>query len=201
MALNYYSDWETHTWSCECGWNGAGGDAWTELHDALVQVDCPECGSRLFLVDLPTPDQVRAAAAVGNEEAQKELGPLRQAEERWAHIDAQPGFDPSVLPDAVDGRIELELTTVSEADGGHKETWMALFHDSRELYRELAQYETLSPLRRLLPAFRERYGDAEISLHTTYSAFIYLLGDRTSMIDDYGSLLKQYDIEDIKAAP
>ena len=50
-----------------------------ELHDEQTEYSCPQCELPLLVVPHPNLQQVQAAAAAGNEEAQQQLAILAMA--------------------------------------------------------------------------------------------------------------------------
>jgi len=38
--------------SCECGWSGPAKEAYGELHEAVLDFECPKCGNMLLIVNL-----------------------------------------------------------------------------------------------------------------------------------------------------
>jgi len=56
-----------------CGWAGKADLAEREMHNDLFDISCPECSKMLLVVPYPTYDQVKDAAAAGNQEALQQL--------------------------------------------------------------------------------------------------------------------------------
>jgi hypothetical protein len=52
-----------------CGWSGAAADGDRHIFDELFDVGCPSCEKLLLVVGYPTTEEIRAAAAAGNESA------------------------------------------------------------------------------------------------------------------------------------
>lgn len=74
--MNYYDYDENQTITCaHCGWSGKAKDGSTEYFDQLMVVDCPAClePPSLLMVEYPTIKETKAAAAMGNEEAESNL--------------------------------------------------------------------------------------------------------------------------------
>jgi hypothetical protein len=67
-----YND-DARLWCAECGWNGRAADGRKQTRGTFFDVACPQCGRRLLIVGYPTPEETRAAAAVGHPAAQAEL--------------------------------------------------------------------------------------------------------------------------------
>jgi predicted RNA-binding Zn-ribbon protein involved in translation (DUF1610 family) len=52
MNYEQYSRQEdTLRLSCECGWEGKATDAYGELHEDLLDFECPECEKMLLIVN------------------------------------------------------------------------------------------------------------------------------------------------------
>jgi len=56
-----------------CAWSGAAADADRHAFDDLFDVTCPACEKMLLVVAYPTIDEIRAAAASGNQSATESL--------------------------------------------------------------------------------------------------------------------------------
>lgn len=58
----YYDKWRSAMHTCRaCGWQGLGSELQQgEMFDALFEVDCPKCGERVTVVELPTIEESRA---------------------------------------------------------------------------------------------------------------------------------------------
>ena len=53
MNLKEYEEKEkTLRLSCDCGWSGKSSEAYGELHEAVLDFECPKCGSMLLIVNL-----------------------------------------------------------------------------------------------------------------------------------------------------
>ena len=69
----YFSTWRQETFRCACGWSGTADAMAMEPFAELAEYSCPKCDVHLILVSYPTGDEVKTAAAAGNEEAQHML--------------------------------------------------------------------------------------------------------------------------------
>lgn len=180
--MEYYSGWREATQHCpSCGWTGTGDEADQELFDGLIQVDCARCDTRLFLVPYPTHAETRLAASQGNQEAQMELRVIKLREGFLSRYEASLLTNADKLPDIPGDRLDFFLTTVNES-------WHVLAagdpplegpNDPRIIHKELAAYETIEPVTRLVPLLEQRYGDRFRYLRTN-GAELYLLGDDLS---------------------
>jgi hypothetical protein len=67
--MNYF-DWKKAESSCDCGWSGPNSSiSMFETFGELFEYYCPGCNEELGLVMYPTFDEIREAAAAGDEEA------------------------------------------------------------------------------------------------------------------------------------
>ena len=84
LVPDYFTaGWRARDLTCPCGWHGDSRSMAMELHDAVTDYACPQCGNLLLIVSHPTLYQVRAAAANGNDEATAQLGIIEEALARF----------------------------------------------------------------------------------------------------------------------
>lgn len=78
---NYFQPgWRDQVHVCAaCEWQGSSRAMVMELHEDLTEYDCPACENPLLMVMHPDIEQVRAAAAAGNVEAQQQLDIIASA--------------------------------------------------------------------------------------------------------------------------
>ncbi len=78
---NYYQPgWRDQQYTCDaCDWQGTSRAMEMELHDEQTEYSCPQCECPVLVVQHPTLEDVKAAAAAGNEEAQQQLAILEMA--------------------------------------------------------------------------------------------------------------------------
>ena len=80
IIRNYFlPGWRTDRISCACGWEGSSAAMQMELHDNVTDYACPACECTLLIVSHPDLEQVQAAAADGNVEAQQQLALVEEA--------------------------------------------------------------------------------------------------------------------------
>lgn len=79
----FTAGWRERILACPCGWQGDSRAMAMELHDAVTDYACPECGNLLLIVSHPSLEQVRAAAGAGNEEALSQLAIIEEARDRF----------------------------------------------------------------------------------------------------------------------
>ena len=184
---NYFSGWEGQQQNCSrCDWTGLGSEAAVELFTGLLQVDCPECDSRLFLVTMPTAAQITEAAATGNPIA---VSMQSGADKRRLFLlrrEATLLRDGRALP-ALDGDVLDFYLTLAD---NHGEVWLVLafgtgerpndhietVSDPRVLHGELAVFEDTEPAGRIAGVLADRYGSRFRHLNTG-RALLYLGGD------------------------
>lgn len=66
--MNYF-EWKKLSTSCSCGWSGPNPTTNVETFRELFEYYCPQCNDELGLVMYPTHEEIRSAAADGDEEA------------------------------------------------------------------------------------------------------------------------------------
>lgn len=179
----YYSayefDRETATLDCACGWHGPASDASIELFDALYELECPRCDARLAVVGLPTHDQVREAAAAGNESAKRDLVDVERIEARRARASRLALADIEVLPD-LDG---AELIIHWDQEEVDDEQYTVLLHGDRVLWRELAFWEGLTRYKEVVALLELKYGTRLRGVIPTQRSETYLGGDTLYAFD------------------
>jgi hypothetical protein len=156
-----------------------------EVFEQIVEYDCPQCGERVTFVAFPTSDEVRAAAAAGNEEAATELAKLDARERRQQRVLDTRQSAVAAPAELEHGEIRCELRLVGDEDD---ETWIVLLANGHELHRELAFYEDTEPAHRLLAAMRKRYG-TRLRSFAYDNAMLYLGGDRLRSIEELERLV------------
>jgi hypothetical protein len=88
IVRDYFAPgWRARPLDCVCGWRGDSKGMAMELHDEVTDYACPHCANLLLIVSHPSLEQVRQAAAAGNEEAQQQLAIVEEALQRY------PGSD------------------------------------------------------------------------------------------------------------
>ena len=75
--------WRSRVLDCACGWQGDSKSMAMELHDDVTDYACPQCANLLLIASHPSLEQVRQAAASGNEEAQQQLAIVEEALQRF----------------------------------------------------------------------------------------------------------------------
>ncbi len=186
-GVPYYSDWRGATHSCSgCDWQGTGSEADQELFTDLIQVDCPSCFGRLFLVVFPTAEDTRLAAAAGNDEAQRELARLARQESYQGKVEASRLRSAEDLPDLDGDQLDFYLELLKEEHGtvlilvtGTPDNRVETVDDPRVIHTEYCYYEDTEPVARLVGILEDRYGSRFRYLRTAPAA-LYLEGDSLS---------------------
>lgn len=156
-----------------CGARAVAGEN-REYHGELFDVRCPRCHPALLIVPYPTDEETRAAAAEGNEEAQRDLvGVDERATRSWP-----APAPPSSLSHANSRRAGAGASWSSGTRGARRRE---LDRPAPRGARALARARLLGGLR----ALRRRRADparpvwaAAAGLHPTPAADTYLFGDR-----------------------
>lgn len=173
QQARYYSDWRAQPYSCPCGWKSSGDELALELFDALMQLSCPTCDRHLLLVSHPTFDEIREAAARGNEEARAQLSWVERLEAKEARFERMKLRESEQLPE-VEGD---ELHFVWDLDEGGD---LALRLGDQVLWREPVFYEDWPRFNEVRELLKRRYPGRFRSLKPTDASEFYLFGDDIS---------------------
>lgn len=72
--ISYYDLDRQAPATCErCGWAGTNAELDQEMFRELMELNCPKCDGRFFLVMFPTLEDIKKAAGAGNAEAISQL--------------------------------------------------------------------------------------------------------------------------------
>jgi hypothetical protein len=77
MRAEYFGDYKTRPFTCECGWHGRYKNLRKE-EGAAVILSCPTCARRLLFVPSPSHEDISKAAARGNKEARAMMRGVRE---------------------------------------------------------------------------------------------------------------------------
>jgi hypothetical protein len=161
-----------------------------ELFEQLYERDCPQCGNRLLVVSFPTPDEIRTAAGLGNEKAASMFQQVERQEERQTRWEAEHLARTEQLPNldapSVTARIVIGPAPDDASSDSHLELWL----NNQLVHREPGFYETLEPLKRIVPLLRSKYGMRLESIDTS-GANLYLYGDRLGSIAEGKQILSE----------
>lgn len=174
----YYSFFDGSPVSCQkCGWSGPGEDWSTEMNRGmdLFDIYCPSCGEKYGFLAFPTHDEVREAAAAGNERAIAALPDLDRREAFLERADESELTDAAELPDLEGDELELLWDFEPGPDGEDNVT--VIRHGDRELWREVAYWEGGDRFAAVFTILRRRYGRRLIRLTPTPGSKGYLGGD------------------------
>jgi hypothetical protein len=175
LHVSYYDEgWRTKELECACGWRGTSAAASSEPFDALCEYSCPACQTSLLLVSYPTGDEVRAAAARGNAEAQAQLETLARAELRRERHERTKLKSPDQLPDLVGTELHL-IWDLQVGDDGDQV--VQLKHGVQVIWTELAFFEDWPRFNEVKEVLKERYGERFASLRPSEGAKVHLFGD------------------------
>lgn len=187
----YFDDYKSETFACpDCGWSGGYKELALEMHRDLTDGSCPHCDKMLIIVSYPTSEEIREAAAAGNEDAVRSLPLVQRREELDAQFDRDGLKSPDQLPDLPDNELEFtwdwalpeneeenspedKLTgTTAERD---KRT--LILHDGHVIWQEPAFYEGWPRFNEVKAILLAKYGARFKSLTPTDAAKLYLFGD------------------------
>ena len=195
-TVTYYSDWRTRTWTCDCGWSGTGDDASSEPFAELLQVDCPTCQHRICLVPYPTEAETAAAAADGHPEALRALEQEAKRAEWEKRLRRSKLYRTAKLP-ALDGveRIEVVLSMDQVGD----DAVYTLIANGELIHSEVAEWESIGPLPRLLRHLKARYGERLVAFSIAPGAWMYLAGDSLALGRQIDAILEEAGFPDPSA--
>lgn len=188
-TVSYYSDWRERAWECPCGWRGTGAEAAQEAFGELVQVDCPACDARLCLVPYPDAAETAAAAAAGDAEAIRAVESEAKRAEWEKRLRRTRLYSAERLP-ALEGveRIALALS-VDDLAG---DTVFVLLANGELIHSEVAEWESVGPLPRILRHATTRYGDRIASFEVTFGAHMWLAGDSLQLGREIDEVLEAH---------
>jgi hypothetical protein len=70
-TFDWYSDWKNELFACShCGWQGLGSEAFP---DEVGMLECPRCDHGVGYVEFPSLRDTEKTAALGNEDAIRDL--------------------------------------------------------------------------------------------------------------------------------
>ncbi len=180
----YFSNWATKSYRCSCGWEGPGTGLSTELflRDTLIEASCPKCDRHLAIVMCPTADDIREAAAAGNEEAKRMLPQVVEGEAWRERYERMRLRDPSQLPEVEGARLRFVL----EIDGpAPKESYYIIKLGEQIVWQEPASWEDWERFNELKGILKKRYGSRFAALTPTPRAEGNLLGDNINASLNY----------------
>jgi len=164
--------------TCACGWSGTWGDLDMEPFEALMELSCPGCSVHT-LVLYPTPDEVRAAAAIGNPEAIQMMEGVEQRERRSVHpLLSQPEDLPDLPPNAPRTIVVTQDDDSSDPDG----PWLVVTVGSDLLWRQPSFWEGTSRGETLLNTLWLRYGPDIDEITLAGQAHLYMCGDSLTAV-------------------
>ena len=149
--------WHEKLWTCSsCGWEGRGADAAIETFDALFELNCWECDSRLAVIMYPTFDEIKEAAAAGVPEALEMLPSVQAAEVGRLKL-SEARINLFDLPNVEGETLTFTLGVEGDRDRLSPE-WLILFCKTQEIYREPSGFEGWRAILEIGKAIRHQYG-------------------------------------------
>jgi hypothetical protein len=177
--VNYFDGWQDREFACDsCEWRGTGsGTASGEVFRDLYERDCPQCGTRLLVVSFATHEEIRAAAAASNQEAISMLKAVEESEARWDIWEVERLTRVEQLPDLDESVITASMTIGPDLDVPQSDSELKLWLNNQLVHREPGFFESIEPLKRIVPLLRAKYGERFKSIDIS-QASVYLYGDR-----------------------
>lgn len=183
MLADYFSDWRSRAYSCACGWTGTHEALDDALFEAVIQKSCPKCDAHLLVLSLPTGDDIRRAAAAGNEEAKEMLAQVVETERRAAECERTALRSASQLPDLAG---DAPIASVWDLERGKPDNHYVIRAGEELVWRERARYEDWRRFQQVKAILREKYAARFASVTPTEDASGWLIGDSYSAdLDPY----------------
>lgn len=175
--FGWFEKWRQSPLRCEqCGWEGPLNSRTMGTYRDLQDFECPSCEKILAIVAYPTDDEIRNAAAAGNQEAAGELTSLMARDEREERFTASKLSRPDQLPDLEGDVLEFAWDFEEEDD----EAWVIIRCGERTIWQELAHWEDIPRFNEVKDLLRSKYGTRFRSMKPTPAAKLYLFGDNIS---------------------
>lgn len=155
--IDYFRDCKPRTtWTCnECTWTGPRQDMSLEVFTDLFEAQCPECSAKIAIVLHPTSEEIRAAAAAGEPEAQSMLAQVNVAEEFSASRSASRS-KLKHLTGLVGANLEFTLESSDDGDW-MSPTWIYVVCQGKRIYKERSGFEHWEAVIDIGAALLERY--------------------------------------------
>jgi hypothetical protein len=170
----YFDGYRGETFQCPCcSWTGGFEQVEREQYRDLLDGSCPQCGKMLIVVSFPTAEEIRKAAAAGNEEAQQMLPMVKQREDLDAAFEHDGLMSADQLPDLAGNELEFEWD--QEQDGEKNVTIIRC--GEAVIWNEPAFYEGWPRFNQVKEILKARYGSRFKSLRPTERSELYLFGD------------------------
>jgi hypothetical protein len=170
----YFDGYRSETFHCpSCSWAGGFEQLEQEQYRDLFDGSCPQCEKMLMIVSYPTAEEIRKAAADGNEKAQQMLPAAKQREDLDAAFDSDGLKNADQLPDLPGN--ELEFQWDQEQDGEKNLT--IIRSGEIVIWIEPAFYEGWPRFNQIKEILKARYGNRFKSLKPTERSELYLYGD------------------------
>lgn len=171
---SYFDGYRDETFRCpRCSWTGGFKQLEQEQYRDLFDGSCPQCGKMLIIVSFPTGEEIRKAAARGNEEAQEMLPMVRQREDLDAVFEREGLKSAEQLPDLAGEELEFDW---DQEQDGEKDLTIIRWGDAL-VWKEPAFYEGRPRFNQVKEILKARYGSRFKSLKPTERSKLYLYGD------------------------
>lgn len=150
-AFEYFSEWRNAPLSCWCGWDGALDPDRTDLYETLMDFRCPRCDGLLAMIGLPSEEDIAAARARGDAEAQQ-LWEVVLAARAWrAAFEARRLTATSPLPELAGEHLDLVWDLDDDGD-------YVIVHGTVAVWREPAAWEDWRRFNEAVLILRAHYG-------------------------------------------
>ncbi len=165
-SAEYFEDYQTRSFACECGWHGCYSDLKPARSCCSFVVSCPTCAIPLLAVHLPSDDDIKTAAAGGNADARAMLPALIERERADAAWWAQALKDVSQLPELA-GETFTFVVDVELASG---QRYFVIKLGERPVWRELARVGDRPRFYELKRLLKKKYNGRFVSLRPSKAA-------------------------------
>lgn len=165
-SADYFSDYKTRAFTCECGWHGGYDELKPMPACCSIIVACPTCRHPVLSVRPPSGEDVKNAAARGDEEAVAMLPSVlesERADQVWWH---QALKDTSQLPELVGEALTFVLD-VEHGNDGHN---FVIKLGEEQVWRELARAGDRQRFYELKRFLKKRYCGRFVRLTATRAA-------------------------------
>jgi GTP pyrophosphokinase len=172
--MGHYEEVEKVRKCPRCGWQGLPEEASQEHFRDLFEFYCPRCGEKLGLIAYPTREEIREAAARGDESARVDLMAVEIQEARERRFEIEKLKGPEDLPDLPGDRLHF-LWDLGENERG--EEMVVLRLGRRILWIELAFWEGYERFNEVREILKQKYGRRFCALAPARGSEDDLFGD------------------------
>jgi len=175
-CADYFSDYEARAFTCDCGWHGSYHELKRENACCSLLLSCPKCRHPLLSVHAPSDDDIKGAAARGDEEALAMLPSVLESERVEQAWSSQALKSLSQLPAL--GGDALAFVWDFEQDGGD---YHVITLGEHQVWRELARTGDRRRFYEVKRLFKAKYRGRFASLTPTAAARKTLVGANTGL--------------------